>query len=111
MLIANETVAEDYFWQEIPFLYRTHDKPDDEKIKALAIFINNFGYSIKVGNEDIHPKELQKLLNRIEILPRSTNQQTYTAFNEAGKVYGGKYRPFWTICKVLYILHHPYAAI
>ena len=62
MLIANETVAEDYFWQEIPFLYRTHDNPDEEKIKALAIFINNFGYSIRIGNEDIHPKEAQKAL-------------------------------------------------
>ena len=47
MLLANETVAEDYFWQEIPFVYRTHDKPDSEKIKKLSTFINNFGYAIK----------------------------------------------------------------
>ena len=65
MLIANETVAEDYFWQEIPFLYRSHENPDPEKIRRLGTFINNFGYSIKIGDE-IHPKELQKLLVKIE---------------------------------------------
>lgn len=66
MLIANETVAEDYFWQELPFIYRTHDNPDPEKIKALGTFINNFGYSIKITGEEVHPKELQKLLEKIE---------------------------------------------
>lgn len=91
MLIANETVAEDFFWQEIPFVYRTHDYPDEEKIRKLAIFINNFGYSIKVGNEDIHPKELQKLLIKIEDTPeealisrltlRSMKQAKYTVTN------------------------------
>lgn len=66
MLIANETVAEDYFWQELPFVYRTHDKPDPEKIMALATFINNFGYSIRISGDEVHPKELQKLLEKIE---------------------------------------------
>ncbi|SHO51389.1 ribonuclease R [Anaerocolumna xylanovorans] len=66
MLIANETVAEDYFWQEIPFVYRVHENPDSDRIKELGIFINNFGYSIRITQEDIHPKELQKLLRKIE---------------------------------------------
>lgn len=66
MLIANETVAQHFFWLELPFVYRTHDVPDPEKIKKLATFINNFGYSIKTTQEEIHPKELQKLLGRIE---------------------------------------------
>ncbi|MDD6306963.1 MAG: ribonuclease R [Clostridiales bacterium] len=66
MLIANETVAQDYFWQELPFVYRTHDNPDTEKIKKLGTFINNFGYTIKLGQDEIHPKELQKLLQKIE---------------------------------------------
>jgi len=91
MLIANETVAEDFFWQEIPFLYRTHDNPDEEKIKKLAIFINNFGYSIRIGNEEIHPKELQKLLVKVEDTPeealisrltlRSMKKAKYTVAN------------------------------
>ena len=42
MLLANETVAEDYYWQELPFVYRTHEAPDEEKIRTLATFINNF---------------------------------------------------------------------
>ncbi len=65
MLLANETVAEDYYWQELPFVYRTHDTPDEEKIRALATFINNFGYSMHVGVNEIHPKEIQKLLSKI----------------------------------------------
>lgn len=69
MLIANETVAEDFFWQQMPFVYRTHDIPDNEKIKKLATFINNFGYAIHIGSEEIHPKELQKLLHKIEGSP------------------------------------------
>lgn len=69
MLIANETVAEDYFWQEIPFLYRCHDNPEPEKMIKLGIFISNFGYGLKTGDYDIHPKEIQKLLNRIEGTP------------------------------------------
>lgn len=69
MLLANETVAQDFYWQELPFVYRTHDTPDPEKIQQLALFISNFGYGIKNTRDDIHPKELQKLLARIEDSP------------------------------------------
>lgn len=72
MLAANETVAEDYFWQELPFVYRSHDNPDPEKILKLAAFINNFGYSIKMTADDIHPKEIQKLLAKIDETPEET---------------------------------------
>ena len=71
MLLANETVAEDYYWQELPFVYRTHEAPDDEKIRTLATFINNFGYSMHVRG-DVHPKEVQKLLAKIEGTPQET---------------------------------------
>ena len=66
MLLANETVAQHFFWLEVPFVYRTHDKPDPEKIQKLTTFLNNFGYSLKGTRDEIHPKELQKLLTRIE---------------------------------------------
>ncbi len=66
MLIANETVAQDYFWQEVPFVYRTHENPDEEKIKKLSTFINNFGYTLHIGQDEVHPKELQKLLLKID---------------------------------------------
>ncbi|MBR4341500.1 MAG: RNB domain-containing ribonuclease [Lachnospiraceae bacterium] len=102
MLAANETVAEEYFWQELPFVYRTHDTPDPEKITKLGIFINNFGYTIKMGQEEIHPKELQKLLEKIEgtdeealisrLTLRSMKQAKYTTtcdghFGLASKYY------------------------
>lgn len=68
MLLANETVAQHFYWMEIPFVYRTHDYPDPEKILKLGTFINNFGYHIRVksGDNEIHPKEIQKLLGKIE---------------------------------------------
>lgn len=69
MLLANETVAQDYYWQELPFVYRTHEAPDDEKIKALATFINNFGYSMHIGVNEVRPKEIQKLLGKVEGTP------------------------------------------
>ncbi len=88
MLIANETVAEHFHWMELPFVYRTHDNPDPEKINKLGTFIRNFGYSIKSRQEEIHPKELQKLLVKIEDTPeealisrltlRSMKQAKYT---------------------------------
>lgn len=65
MLIANETVAQHFYWMELPFLYRTHEKPDPEKVMKLSAFIRNFGYQIKLTGEEIHPKELQKLLDKI----------------------------------------------
>ncbi len=66
MLAANETIAEDFFWQEAPFVYRTHENPDPDKIKKLGVFIKNFGFNIKEGKDGIHPKELQKLLDSLD---------------------------------------------
>lgn len=102
MLAANETVAEEYYWRELPFVYRTHQKPDSEKIKKLSTFINNFGYSLKSSREEIHPKEIQKLINSIAGSPaeslisrltlRSMQQARYTTecdghFGLAAKYY------------------------
>lgn len=91
MLLANETVAEDYFWQEIPFLYRTHETPDTDRIHRLDLFIRNFGYYMKTGRESFHPKEIQKLLFSLEGEPeealisrlalRSMKQAKYTTLN------------------------------
>ena len=91
MLLANETVAEDYFWQELPFVYRTHETPDLDKIKKLDTFIRNFGFYMKTGRENFHPKEIQKLLFSLEGEPeealisrlalRSMKQAKYTTLN------------------------------
>lgn len=66
MLMANETVAEDYFWQELPFEYRTHESPDQEKIENLMLFLTNFGLYMRPLKDEVHPKELQKILEKIE---------------------------------------------
>ena len=102
MLAANETVAEDCFWQELPFVYRTHDNPDPDRMRKLAAFINNFGYSIHLKDDEVHPKELQKLLAKLEETPeedlisrltlRSMKQAKYTTectghFGLAAKYY------------------------
>ncbi|MBQ2986858.1 MAG: ribonuclease R [Tyzzerella sp.] len=91
MLLANETVAEDYFWQEIPFVYRTHESPDEDKVKKLATFINNFGHSLHISNKEVRPKEIQKLLAKVEgtaeealisrLALRSMKQARYTPEN------------------------------
>ena len=66
MLVANETVAEHFYWQEKPFVYRTHETPDSEKIQKLVTFIRNLGFVLKASHkEEIHPKEIQKLLDKI----------------------------------------------
>ena len=91
MLLANETVAEDYFWQELPFLYRTHDKPEEDRMKRLGTFINNFGYVLRMPGGQVYPKEIQKLLDKVEGTPeellisrltlRSMKQAKYTTEN------------------------------
>ncbi len=106
MLAANETVAEDYFWQEAPFLYRTHDVPDPEKMRSLAMFINNFGYTVRFQNGEIHPKELQKLLEKIEgtqeeallsrLVLRSMKQAKYTVINSGHFGLAAKYYTHFT---------------
>ena len=70
MLLANETVAEEYYWREIPFVYRTHETPDPEKIRALTALIYHFGYTLHPRGEEIHPKEIQKLLAKIADTPQ-----------------------------------------
>ena len=71
MLLANETVAEEYYWREIPFVYRVQETPDEDKIKKLAILINNFGYSLHISDE-VRPGQIQKLLAKIQGTPQET---------------------------------------
>lgn len=69
MLIANETVAEHFYWMEIPFVYRVHEKPSAEKIEEFKRFIQSFGLSLKGNPENIHPKNLNEILKKIEGKP------------------------------------------
>ncbi len=66
MLAANETVAEHVFWLEHPFVYRIHEDPDAERIAEFNKFLHNFGYRLKGNNDELHPKEVQRLLAAVE---------------------------------------------
>ena len=89
MLAANETIAEQFYWLELPFIYRTHEEPDEEKIEKLSKFIAKMGYVIK--GSGTHPKSFQKILEKSENTPedmlinkivlRSLKQARYTADN------------------------------
>ena len=67
MLIANETVAEKFYWLQAPFIYRNHEAPDLDKIKDLNKILFNFGYKIKISKEDIvYPNEFAKILENVK---------------------------------------------
>ena len=69
MLIANETVAEKFYWLEAPFIYRVHPEPELEKIRELNTFIWNLGYRIKAGKDNIHPKAFAEVLEQVKGKP------------------------------------------
>jgi len=65
MILTNETIAENMYWSKVPFIYRTHEEPDEEKVEEFNKFIYNFGYTLK-GVKNIHPKELQRLVEKVK---------------------------------------------
>lgn len=69
MLMANETVAEEYCTREIPFLYRTHDKPDGDRMEATLTLIREQGIKVEKCSHEITPGEVQKILTSIEGTP------------------------------------------
>lgn len=66
MLVANETVAEHFYWLQLPFVYRIHETPSAEKMEDLKKFIATFGYTIKGDMENVHPKEIQGIVEKIK---------------------------------------------
>ncbi|WP_456687953.1 ribonuclease R [Aeribacillus sp. SP014] len=69
MLLANETVAEHFHWLNVPFLYRIHEKPNEEKLRRFLEFITNFGYVVKGTGNNIHPRALQQILDEVRGKP------------------------------------------
>ena len=69
MLVANETVAEHFFWMQYPFLYRVHEKPDPEKMMDLKSYLMNFGIHLKGSADNINPKTLADIITQIEDKP------------------------------------------
>lgn len=88
MLAANETVAQEYAQAGIPFVYRTHDTPDMEKMEPVLELVHRAGVKVKKSKEEIRPKEVQKILKELEgkesedffsrLILRSMKQARYT---------------------------------
>lgn len=72
MIVANETVAAAFFHRDIPFIYRVHDCPNDEKILELAELIAPFGYTLSHNMADVRPYHFQRLLDKIEDRPEKS---------------------------------------
>lgn len=91
MLVCNETIAENSFWQEMPFMYRSHQEPDEDKLEKMEQFLRGFGYYLRKKDGEIHPRELQKVLQKAEetdeeriitrMVLRSMMQARYTEEN------------------------------
>lgn len=69
MLMANETVAEECCRDDMPFVYRTHETPDPEKVESLLTLLHNQGVPVQKHGQEITPKEIQTILESIEGLP------------------------------------------
>ncbi|MGB0404992.1 MAG: RNB domain-containing ribonuclease [Fusobacterium sp.] len=91
MITANESVAEKLFWLEVPSIYRTHEKPDSERIENLNEVLGKFGYKIWLNSEGIHPKKFQSIIEDSQekgismivhkMILRSLKQARYTEDN------------------------------
>ncbi|MCC6095089.1 MAG: ribonuclease R [Eubacterium sp.] len=91
MLTANEVVAKTYFDKHVPFLYRTHESPDDEKIESTLKVVHAMGISAEKAGQHITPREVQRIISNVEgtgresmvssMLLRSMQQARYTPEN------------------------------
>ncbi len=66
MLLANETVAEHFYWMEVPFVYRVHEKPAADKLKQLRVFLRNFGIDLRGRADGVHPKAVSAMLDKVK---------------------------------------------
>ena len=69
MIAANETVAQHMYWLEIPFIYRVHEEPKEEKLLSLNEFLHAFGYHIRTGLDKITPKSFQEIVEKVKGRP------------------------------------------
>ena len=69
MVTANETIAERFYWLEVPFIYRVHDEPDIDKVKELNKFLFNLGYKIHISQDKVHSSSFAKVLEDVKGKP------------------------------------------
>lgn len=105
MLVCNETVAEHFFWANVPFVFRVHEEPDTDKMEAFSEFVHNLGYNLK-GIKKIHPKALQDLLAKVKntreeriistVMLRSLQKARYSQLNQGHFGLAAKYYSHFT---------------
>ena len=69
MIAANECVATHIYFMNLPFIYRVHEVPKEEKIRSFLGFVSNLGYSIPGDIKDTKPTTMQRILKALEDKP------------------------------------------
>ncbi|CAM3321799.1 ribonuclease R [Nosocomiicoccus ampullae] len=72
MLAANETVAENFHWLDLPFIYRIHEDPKEDKLRQFFEILTSFGIFVKGKGNKIHPHALQEILDEVKDTPEDT---------------------------------------
>ena len=78
MLLANECVAETMTWLDVPFIYRVHEEPLDDKVNKLMLLVNNFGYDYKLKGQKGVSRLLQKILQDHDLNEEGLSQEDIT---------------------------------
>jgi ribonuclease R len=66
MIAANETVASCIYYMDLPFIYRVHGEPSEEKIEKFLTFVSSLGYQVNGKVKDLTPVAMQKLLEQLK---------------------------------------------
>lgn len=66
MIAANETVASHIYYMQLPFIYRVHGQPDEDKINNFMRFLNILGYKVKEDIKKLSPKTMQNILKQLK---------------------------------------------
>ena len=66
MIAANECVATHIYFMNLPFIYRIHEYPKEEKIRSFLGFVSNLGYHITGNVSDMKPTTIQRILKQLE---------------------------------------------
>lgn len=69
MIAANECVASHIFYMNLPFIYRIHEKPKEEKIRNFLGFVSSLGYQVNGNIKDPSPRTIQKIIKSLDDKP------------------------------------------
>lgn len=65
MIVANETIASHIYNMDLPFIYRVHGTPNNEKIDDFVNLVKVLGYELQTKVTDLTPITMQKLLSEL----------------------------------------------